>query len=303
MKPTFSVIICTHNPKLDYLKRVLQALQNQTLSKDQWELLLIDNASDTVLAEEVDLQWHHKARHIREEQLGLTQARLRGIKESIGEILIFVDDDNILEADFLEVNVNISQEWPMLGVWGGQIVPEFEQAPADWAKPYLILLAVREFDRDKWSNSTIPNESVPCGAGICVRKFVAEKYAEQTLKDEKRAELGRKGKLLTSGEDTDLALTACDLGLGTGQFRSLKLTHIISANRLQENYLLRLVKVFFYSQTLMMALRKQPLPAKPCISQKLLQKYSRWRMKPLNRRFYDAEKAGINLALNEIASW
>ncbi len=38
----------------------------------------------------------------------------------------------------------------------------------------------------------------------------------------------------------DLALTSCDIGLGTGLFTSLKLTHLISAYRLQENHLLRL---------------------------------------------------------------
>ena len=43
---TLSVIICTHNPRLDYLRRTFDALKLQTLDRDQWELLLIDNASD-----------------------------------------------------------------------------------------------------------------------------------------------------------------------------------------------------------------------------------------------------------------
>jgi glycosyltransferase involved in cell wall biosynthesis len=303
MKLTFSVIICTHNPRQDYLQRVLQALENQTLSKDQWELLLIDNASDTFLAKEVDLQWHHLARHIREEKLGLTHARLRGIEESIGDILIFVDDDNILELDFLEINTQINRDWSILGAWGGQIIPEFEQTPPEWVKPYLMFLALREFDRDIWSNATEMNKSVPFGAGLCVRKIVAQKYAAKVKEDNKRAILGRKGSLMTSCEDIDLALTACDLGWGTGQFKSLKLTHIISANRIQENYLLRLVKGTSYSGILMNAFRGKQLPTKPCFSQRIFQKYVRWRMKPRNRRFYDAKQAGINLALQEIASW
>ena len=37
------------------------------------------------------------------ERLGLTPARLRGIRESRGELLVFVDDDNVLERDYLEV--------------------------------------------------------------------------------------------------------------------------------------------------------------------------------------------------------
>ena len=46
-----SVIICTHNPRVDYLYSVLNALQQQTLSHDQWELILVDNASQDVLSE------------------------------------------------------------------------------------------------------------------------------------------------------------------------------------------------------------------------------------------------------------
>ena len=84
-----SVIICTHNPRPDYLWRALEALKQQTLPKEKWELLLIDNASKEVLSEKWILSWHPKARHIREEKLGLSHARMRAISESVGDILDF----------------------------------------------------------------------------------------------------------------------------------------------------------------------------------------------------------------------
>ena len=34
------VIVCTHNPRLDYLRRTIGGLKRQTLSPEQWELLL-----------------------------------------------------------------------------------------------------------------------------------------------------------------------------------------------------------------------------------------------------------------------
>ena len=71
-----SVVICSHNPREDYLRRVLAALKAQTLPKEQWELLLIDNASKEPLAGRW-VFWHPYARIIRENQLGLTPARLR----------------------------------------------------------------------------------------------------------------------------------------------------------------------------------------------------------------------------------
>jgi glycosyltransferase involved in cell wall biosynthesis len=42
-----SVVICTHNSRRGYLVRVLDALKAQTLPREQWELLLIDNALDS----------------------------------------------------------------------------------------------------------------------------------------------------------------------------------------------------------------------------------------------------------------
>lgn len=136
MKPKLSVILCTHNPRPDYLARTLSALQIQTLALEQWELLLVDNASEQILASTIDLSWHPQSRHIRENQLGLTPARLRGIQEATSETLVFVDDDNVLNADYLEIALSISQTSPIIGAWGGQIRAEFEVPPPVWAEPY-----------------------------------------------------------------------------------------------------------------------------------------------------------------------
>ena len=303
MKPVISAIVCTHNPRRDYLDRVLQALKSQTLPMELWELLLIDNASDELLSPEINLTWHPQARHIREEQLGLTPARLRGIQEAVAETLVFVDDDNVLDSDYLEVALRISKDWPTIGAWGGQSLPEFEETPPEWTKPYWGYLAIREFERDIWSNLLRQCETVPCGAGLCVRKLVARKYADLVHKQPKRAVMGRKGAILLSCEDSDLALTACDLGLGTGQFTSLKLTHLIPGCRLQEDYLLRLVEGMTYSLTILDSFRGNiPTLPNPSLGQTLLETYHLWRLNPRERRFYEARKRGANLAIEEILS-
>lgn len=302
MKPSLSVIICTHNPRLSYLEKVLRSLAAQTLSTE-WELLLIDNASDRVLAAQIDLSWHPQARHIREEQLGLTPARLRGIREAQAELLVFVDDDNVLDSDYLELTWQISKDFPFIGAWGGQIRPEFETAPPQWIKPYLTCLAIREFEQDKWSNLLHQHETTPCGAGLCVRKLVAQKYAEIVNQDSRRTGMGRKGKLLTACEDSDIAFTACDTGFGTGVFTSLKLTHLIPSSRLEENYLLRLVEGLAYSQTLLEYFRgKQPVK-RTWKASKIYLQYLRLRYGSRTSRFCAASQKGMRLALKEIASW
>ena len=149
-----SVIICTHNPRLHYLCRVLEALRNQTLPLERWELLLIDNASREPLTSKTsDMSWHPHARHIREDQLGLSSARLRGMREATSDLLVFVDDDNVLELNYLSEVIRIKRDWPLLGVWGsGATVPEFEVEPADNLRGFLWMLALRVVDCARWSN-------------------------------------------------------------------------------------------------------------------------------------------------------
>ena len=300
-----SVIICTHNPRKDYLERTLSALRAQALSKEQWELLLIDNASREPLAGKWDLTWHPLAFHIREEELGLMPARLRGIKESRNELLVFVDDDNVLDPDYLQEAIKIAIERPYLGVMGASIRPEFETEPPEWTKPFWCCLAIQEVKNDIWSNLIAPTLTHPYGAGMCVRRSLACHYADTIQKDKVRLNFGRKGGSLISGDDADLNMTACDSGLGTGIFKNLKLTHLMPAARLEEAYLVRLLEAMSYTRVLLYAKHGRP-PQSPVTSP------LRWKlghirrfftMKPRSRRFFEAELRGNRKGAQEVASW
>lgn len=250
-----SVITCAHNPRTDYLKQVLDALEDQTLDKQRWEYLLIDNASADPVQARFDLSWHPKAKHITEEKLGLTHARLRGIREATGDILVFVDDDNVLDADYLEQVVRMADEWPRLGAWGGQTRAAFESEPPEWTRQYWSRLVIREFDSDRWSNQPAQADTMPCGAGMCVRRSVADYYAGLHDNGKRNIIMDRTGDSLVSGGDSDLAICACDIGLGMGLFTSLKLTHLIPAGRLTEDYLARLLEGLAYSSIVLSSFR------------------------------------------------
>lgn len=236
-----TVILCTHNPRREYLARVLAALEKQSLVKTCWELLVVDNKSDQSLENGLDLSWHPSARVIREDEIGLTQARLRGIRESKGDLLVFVDDDNVLNPDYLECAVAMAAEWTKLGAWSGSVIPEYEIPPPDHLKPYVWMLCVREVAEDSWGNSK-NFESTPFGAGMCIRKLIAEKYASDVSTDPIKALLDRRGTSLASSGDIDMARTSLKLGLGTGIFSRLKLVHIIPRSRLTSEYLLKLIE-------------------------------------------------------------
>lgn len=312
----FSVIICTHNPRPDYLRRVLEALQGQTLPRAQWELLLIDNASAEPLARKWDISWHPQARHVRENELGLTAARLRGITESKGELLVFVDDDNVLRPDFLSRNTEMSLNHKWVGSWGGGITAEFEVTPPEHLRPYFGNIAIQECTVAEWVY--MPGYGAapfaPCGAGLSIRRKIALKYAEITFQNGRRL-LDRKGPDLTSAGDTDLALTACDLGMAVGRFPQLQLRHLIPAQRLTEAYFVRLQEGLSYSHTMLRWWRDGVVPAaakkERSRSQRLLELYTHCRnfLDPglrhalrFDKRMDQARTAGIERALAWIAS-
>jgi glycosyltransferase involved in cell wall biosynthesis len=282
---------------------VLNSLQGQTLALGRWELVFVDNASAPAVKPE--LKWHPQARLIREETLGLTSARLRGISESRSELLVLVDDDTVLAPDYLEQALTFGRNWPMLGAWGGLILPKFEAEPQPWTQEFWPLLALRDFPSDYWSNLDMPLNKIPCGGGMCVRKSVAVAYADCVTRDPVRMGLDRAGTNLMSGGDTDLALTAVDLGLGIGMFRALKVSHLIPPGRLTEEYLLKLAESIHYSTVILQG-RRNKLPS--------LGLPSCWRgwagairrrltMPSRNRRFMEAKMRGRQRAVQKVLSW
>ena len=78
-------------------------------------------------------------------------------------------------------------------------------------------------------------DATPYGAGLCVRRNVAEAYCR--VKDDGVAVTGRRGALLLSGDDIEISFVACSLGLGVGTFPQLRLTHLIPKERVREPYL------------------------------------------------------------------
>jgi glycosyltransferase involved in cell wall biosynthesis len=239
---------------------------------------------------------------IREEQLGLTPARLRGIREARGDVLVFVDDDNVVHPDFLEQVLRVAEERPYLGAWSGQSHPRFEEPPPDWTRAYWNSLAIQEFSRDTWSNLANLSASMPLGAGLCVRKFVADYYAELHAKGKRQIVLDRMGTSLVSGGDVDLATCAIDLGYGTGRFMALHLTHLMPANRMKEEYLLRLVEGISYSGVIINSLRESTADGSVFTWKRKVKEFlSFCLMSPRGRRFYLAARRGMKRGQRKLA--
>jgi glycosyltransferase involved in cell wall biosynthesis len=247
-----SVVICTRNPRRDYLRRVLEALCRQTLPTPAWELVVVDNGSSAALVQEVDLRWHPLARHVREDRVGLINARLRGLSEARGEWVVFVDDDNVLAEDYLDQAAALAGRHPGLGVLGaGRLEAEFEAPPPIWLHSRLQMIGVRSVEAPVCARDPATHANLPFGAGLIVPRPVAAAYSALVARLGVLDVVGRSGDRLYSGDDDLFAWAAAKLGLGFGLFPDLRLTHLIRADRLKPSHLVRLVHDHAFSHSVL----------------------------------------------------
>ncbi len=266
--PRVSVIVCTHNPRPDYLARVLDALQRQTLDPHAWELLIVDNQSREPVAQSCDVSWHPNGRLVREDTLGLTPARLRGLGEASGDWLVFVDDDNVLACDYLERAVAIGVRFPFVGVIGaGALVPEFEREPDPEIRRHAGLLAVRSVPRPQWSDNPGDQGAIPWGAGLCVNRAIVPAYRALIDRLAVTGIVDRRGDALFAGGDDLFSWAAASVGSSFGIFPELTVTHLIAATRLSRAYLLRLMHDHAYSHGILhYLLESEPPPRRQGIT-------------------------------------
>ncbi len=227
-----SVCICTHNAVPAILPRCIAALRGLRLPPVPVELVVVDNRCDEPLsASTLGLDgFPFPARVIREETLGLTSARIRAGAEAWGDVLVFVDDDNLLAPDYLlEVHRCLALR-PGAGAIGGRIAPLSEVPLPDWFdEEFLSYLAC--IDRGDEALRML-HEKTPYGAGLAVRTKAFRKVAAQTLV------LGdRKGSELRSGGDTELCYRLRVEGWEVWYEPTLRLQHWLPARRLTVGYL------------------------------------------------------------------
>lgn len=136
-----SVVICTYN-RAKFIGKALDCLARQTLPKEQYEIIIVDNRStdDTARICRQFIEPHPdlNARYYFEENKGLSFARNRGLQESRSPIITFIDDDAEAVPEFLKAILDFMQgNKDAIGV-GGRIIPKYsESAEPAWMSAYL----------------------------------------------------------------------------------------------------------------------------------------------------------------------
>lgn len=104
-----SLVIPTHNRK-DVLVKCLDLLNNQTASKDEFEVILVDDGSSDGTDKEIEkIKINYQFKYIYQENQGQSVARNRGITEAKGRIILFIDDDVLAHKNLIKAHLKLQE--------------------------------------------------------------------------------------------------------------------------------------------------------------------------------------------------
>jgi glycosyltransferase involved in cell wall biosynthesis len=121
------------------LRDALFSLEKQSLSKEDYEVVVVDNASsdDTrEIMEEFKKNSTMNILYVREDRQGLHYARNIGAKSANSDILVFTDDDIDFDSKWLESILNAFESDKSIDCIGGKILIRWDNEPPSWIIPY-----------------------------------------------------------------------------------------------------------------------------------------------------------------------
>ena len=237
MKDGVSIIICCYNSSLriEETLRYIAALQINGIN---CEVILVDNASTDNTADTARSAWQKLGNnkinfHITYQSTpGLTYAREKGIREANYEFLIFCDDDNWLDENYIQNTVKFFRSDPQIAVLGGVGIAEFEtplSKPVWFDKFYHGYAVGQQAEKECIINSVY-------GAGMAVRKSVLT----EVMNKSPMFLHGRKQNQLTAGEDGEICYRIILEGYLILYSPQLTFKHFLEAKRLTWDHLKKL---------------------------------------------------------------
>lgn len=235
-------MICCYNSE-NTISEVLEHLFRQKNTGDfPWEVIVVDNASTDRTASMAREAWRRDdvgLKVVFEGEPGLSHARRKGLAIALYPVIVFVDDDNLLCEDYLARAHMIMTSHPDVGLAGGLGIPRTTGDRPGWFKANESAFAVGP--QAEGLGYLPAKRTYLHGAGVVMRK---EAWERLTTNGFEFLLSGRKGKALSSGEDSELTYAFRLAGYALWYDPGLKFEHMIPDKRLNWSYIVKLAFEF-----------------------------------------------------------
>jgi glucosyl-dolichyl phosphate glucuronosyltransferase len=231
-----SVIISTYN-RYERLAGALKSLAASRLPEPiDWEVLVVDNNSTDQTRQVVDgIRAEHpqRFRYLLEPQAGKSRALNKGIEAAQGDILVFIDDDVVVEPSWLD-NLTVSLRSGACAGVAGRILPEGGFRPPPWLSVdgRFALAPLALFDLGPQAGEL---HGSPFGANMAYRKEMFRKHGGF------RIDLGPAAgtKEPQKSEDSEFGMRLLAAGERLRYEPSAIVYHEIPAGRVRKDYFLK----------------------------------------------------------------
>jgi glycosyltransferase involved in cell wall biosynthesis len=228
-----SAIVCTFM-RPQYLRHALRSLCDQTLSRAEYEIIVVDNAVDAETRQVVSEFENGRVNlcYIPEERVGLSRARNTGINAAVGRYVAFIDDDARADSRWLEALLaTFEQTTPRPAAVGGRVWLDWQGERPSWV-PERHLSLYTYVDYGDQSGS-LEKDQYLVGANVAFER--SELLALGGF-DENQ---GRQGAVLLSGEEAAILAQLRDKQLSIYYEPAAVVWHSVDQSRKRPAWLLR----------------------------------------------------------------
>ena len=200
----------------------VDSLLTQTINKSRFEIIIVDNNS-TDCTKKIATDFckkHSNIKYLQEKTVGYSAPRNLGWKNASGNILAYIDDDEIAAPDWLEGIEKAFQIEEKPDIVGGICLPKYDVNPPDW---FTESIGGTNKNRQKGVLNQRTDLYLGCG-NIAFKKEVLEKLNGFSN------DFNMKNGFLMMGEDTDICLRAKNFGFQLFYDPDIKIYHRMNSN-------------------------------------------------------------------------
>jgi len=228
-----SAIICTFK-RPDYLRHALRSLCEQSLRREQYEIIVVDNAVEAETQQIVrDFDGGRvNLRYVTESKVGLSRARNTGLKAAAGRYIAYMDDDARADTSWLDALVTaFEQATPTPAAVGGRVWLDWQGEKPGWVpEQHLSLYTYVDHGSDAHS---LENGEYLVGANLAFEKDALLSVGGFD------PNLGRQGAVLLSGEEAAILAQLRQMGRGVYYEPAAVVWHSVDQSRKRPSWLLR----------------------------------------------------------------